>query len=114
MRSRVTEPLLHKNMLVHTHGLPMAETLDNARNNTSNKKTSFMFRFVCGKAEILTLVNFFSKHASGVKKKKTLKNSCSCFTGVTDTEVICPDPPQEVYGLASIHQVSNLKSYSRT
>lgn len=69
MRSRVTEPLLHKNMLMHTHGLPMAETLDNARNNTSNKNTSFMFRFVYGRAEILTLVNFFSKHASGVKKK---------------------------------------------
>lgn len=47
-------------------------------------------------------------------KKTNQTNYCSCLTGVTDTEVICPGPPQEVYGLSSIQQVSNLKSYSST
>lgn len=79
----------------------MEETLNNTGNKNSNKNTSFVFRFVYGRAEILILVNFSSKRASGVKKEKY----CSCLTGVSGTEMICPDPPEGVYGLSSIHQV---------
>jgi len=42
-----------------------------------------------------------------------LKWYYSCLTHVTDSEIICADSPQEIYGLSHIQQVSNLKFYSR-
>jgi len=76
MRNRFTEPLLHNSILMHTHGLQMEKALNNTRNNNSNRNISLGFRFVYGRAIILTQVNFTSEHASGVEMVLFLSHTC--------------------------------------